>query len=296
MLFRIPSVIEVGYNSFMSLTQALRKLVEEDGRPISIIAEESRIPQPMLARFMKGQGIRLATADRLAEYYGLEVVRIPNQNGPALKKPAHDLSTTGDKRASEQLNKSDMRAERMLRLNALLTAGGTLEHFSQVLRTSERTIFRDIKALKRSGVRVRYSKDHHTYTAEPSCSPGLQVELNASVRATSNSILKQQAKQLVKLRHYSAAMVLLGVLLEEHLRALCDLHQITSDRAAHSAQTYLRLLRTKVLSLNVASKIEHIVKLRNQAAHGHGEHLSKHDVIETIKFLSWLTRAYAVSA
>ncbi len=56
----------------MSLSKQLRAAVKA-AESVNSVAVAAGVPQPMLCRFAKGNGISLATADRLAEYFGLEL-------------------------------------------------------------------------------------------------------------------------------------------------------------------------------------------------------------------------------
>lgn len=72
----------------MTNSEILRREIERSGLPVAVIAVEARIPQPTLSRFVNGKDLRLTTADKLAAYFGLELMR-PAGAGPvaAKKKP-----------------------------------------------------------------------------------------------------------------------------------------------------------------------------------------------------------------
>jgi hypothetical protein len=61
------------------LTKSLRDAIRRDGRTLYAIARDAGIPYPPLYRFVKGdkdgckQGLRLTTADKIAETLGLEL-------------------------------------------------------------------------------------------------------------------------------------------------------------------------------------------------------------------------------
>lgn len=67
------------------LSDQLRQMIADSGKSVNAIARESGIPQPMLARFTAGWDMRLATAEKLAAYFGLELA--PKKK-PRAKKPA----------------------------------------------------------------------------------------------------------------------------------------------------------------------------------------------------------------
>ncbi|HEY1375536.1 MAG TPA: helix-turn-helix transcriptional regulator [Gemmataceae bacterium] len=75
-------------NERQTLAEALREAVRDSGRPVGAVARAAGVPQPVLSRFMAGtRGLSLETADRLAGYFGLTLVRLdgshPGGNGHA---------------------------------------------------------------------------------------------------------------------------------------------------------------------------------------------------------------------
>ncbi|MCC6489634.1 MAG: helix-turn-helix transcriptional regulator [Candidatus Hydrogenedentes bacterium] len=62
--------------AWRTLTDALRDLIETSGLPLLRIERETGVQRGSIARFMRGEtSLRLDLADRLAEYFGLEVRR-----------------------------------------------------------------------------------------------------------------------------------------------------------------------------------------------------------------------------
>jgi plasmid maintenance system antidote protein VapI len=57
----------------VGISEQLREAIRESEKSVTAIAADSQIPQPMLTRFVNGKDIRLQTADRLAEYFGVEL-------------------------------------------------------------------------------------------------------------------------------------------------------------------------------------------------------------------------------
>lgn len=56
------------------MTDRLRQAIRESGLPMLTIATETGIERASLIRFARGdQSLRLDIADRLAEYFGLEL-------------------------------------------------------------------------------------------------------------------------------------------------------------------------------------------------------------------------------
>jgi hypothetical protein len=59
-----------------TLAETLRQAVRDSGRTLSAVAEGAEMPLPVLSRFMRGdRDIRLASADRLAAFFDLELRR-----------------------------------------------------------------------------------------------------------------------------------------------------------------------------------------------------------------------------
>jgi len=58
-----------------TITEALRRALKADRRPLYQIARAARVPHPNLYCFVSGKrkGIRLASAERLAAVLGLEL-------------------------------------------------------------------------------------------------------------------------------------------------------------------------------------------------------------------------------
>ena len=57
----------------MTLTDQLKEVIRDYGT-VYRVAKDSGVPQPVVQRFVTDQrGISLATADRLAEFFGLEL-------------------------------------------------------------------------------------------------------------------------------------------------------------------------------------------------------------------------------
>lgn len=53
----------------------LRTAIKSSGESLCAIGRETAIPQPVLTRFMRGDGISLTTAQKLIDYFGFELKR-----------------------------------------------------------------------------------------------------------------------------------------------------------------------------------------------------------------------------
>ncbi len=57
-----------------TITAQIRAAIEKSGKSVYQIAKETGVAHPVILRFLSGErDIRLATADRLATWLGLEV-------------------------------------------------------------------------------------------------------------------------------------------------------------------------------------------------------------------------------
>jgi len=72
------------YHSGMSIGDQLREAIRSAGVSQSEVGRQAGIPQPMLSRFMQGEGIRLDTIERLTKYFGL---KLTPTDGQAKKTP-----------------------------------------------------------------------------------------------------------------------------------------------------------------------------------------------------------------
>lgn len=55
------------------IDEILRKCIKEDAMTLPHIADEIGINKSFLSRLMNGKGLQTKTADKLCEYYGLEL-------------------------------------------------------------------------------------------------------------------------------------------------------------------------------------------------------------------------------
>lgn len=67
------------------IAEQLRQAIEESGQNLHQLASACGVSQPVLYRFMAGQrGLNLATAERLAAHFGLELAQ--QRKRPAARK------------------------------------------------------------------------------------------------------------------------------------------------------------------------------------------------------------------
>ena len=69
----------------MSLPEQLRQAIQSSGQTLYAFSKDSGVPYPVVYRFLKGERtITLVTADKLADYFGLELR--PREKRPAKRK------------------------------------------------------------------------------------------------------------------------------------------------------------------------------------------------------------------
>ena len=62
------------------ITDALRRAIEESGITSKALERETGLKRPSIVRFRRGdQSLRLDLADKLAEFFGLELVPIKSR-------------------------------------------------------------------------------------------------------------------------------------------------------------------------------------------------------------------------
>lgn len=69
----------------MTLSEDLRRAINESGLSINALSKECGVTQPALSRFVRGdRDIKLGSADKLAEYFRLRLM--PEEEKPKRKK------------------------------------------------------------------------------------------------------------------------------------------------------------------------------------------------------------------
>lgn len=56
------------------MADQLRKAIQSSGKPVSTVASDAGVPQPVLHRFVRGErDLTMRTAQKLADYFQLEL-------------------------------------------------------------------------------------------------------------------------------------------------------------------------------------------------------------------------------
>jgi hypothetical protein len=120
---------------------------------------------------------------------------------------------------------------------------------------------------------------------------GLLQSLESRLRASIHDDLLEQARDLNSAGYHVAAMVLVGGVLEDHLRKLCNKSELRWTGSG-SLSKYNDLLREQVYPQTAWRRIQAIGDVRNHAAHGEGELVQPTDVADALSFTSRLLTDY----
>ncbi len=55
------------------MQEILREAIQKSGKSVNQIAKETGVLQQSLSKFMRGKDVRLETAQKLADYFGLSL-------------------------------------------------------------------------------------------------------------------------------------------------------------------------------------------------------------------------------
>ena len=111
----------------------------------------------------------------------------------------------------------------------------------------------------------------------------LLVSLESRIRVAVHDDLLQQASDLLDAGYHVAAMVLIGGVLEDHLRKMCEYRSVTW-KGSGSISKYNDLLRTDAYNQATWRRIQSIGDVRNSAAHGEFDDVNKADVQDALNF------------
>lgn len=116
---------------------------------------------------------------------------------------------------------------------------------------------------------------------------GLLVSLEDRMRANIHDDFLEQGNSLLGAGYHVAAMVLIGGVLENHLRKLCDNRALkwTGDG---SISKYNDLLHGSLYDKPTWRRIQSIGDLRNDAAHGNGAAVKVADATDAHKYVGRL--------
>lgn len=120
----------------------------------------------------------------------------------------------------------------------------------------------------------------------------LLVSLENRLRANVYDDLLDQADALLKAGYHVAAMVLIGGVLEDHLRKLCDARSLTWPGAGSLSKYNDVLYKANLYAKPVLSRIQGIAHLRNDAAHGKGAAVNVDDVEDALRQMRRLLTDY----
>lgn len=85
-VFSVAAGIIAGMTS--DLAQSLRTAIAHSGMGHNELARAVDIPQPTITRFLNGADMKLSTAAKLAEYFGLELRPAKRRRSGGAERPA----------------------------------------------------------------------------------------------------------------------------------------------------------------------------------------------------------------
>ncbi|MDR3530192.1 MAG: hypothetical protein P4L90_06535 [Rhodopila sp.] len=119
---------------------------------------------------------------------------------------------------------------------------------------------------------------------------GLLFDIRTLITAEVFTDFIEQADHLLSCDYHIAAASLLGAVLEDSLRKLCERHGIENKERTAIDALNADLARAEVYSKLVQKRITSFADIRNNAAHGHFERVPKQDVED---MLTWVRRFVA---
>lgn len=114
---------------------------------------------------------------------------------------------------------------------------------------------------------------------------GLLVRLEDRLRANVYDDFLVQAATLLKADYHVAAMVLVGGVLEDHLRKLFGARSPTWKGDPSLSKYNDALYGAKLYAKTVLSRIQAIAHVRNEAAHGNGAAVKRDDVEDALAYV-----------
>ncbi|QSQ19310.1 hypothetical protein JY651_28690 [Pyxidicoccus parkwayensis] len=115
---------------------------------------------------------------------------------------------------------------------------------------------------------------------------GWLTSLEERLRANVHNDFMLQAEQLLDAGYHVAAMVLIGGVLEDHLRVLCNARGI-SWTGNGSINTYNgALYRAGLYPVHTMNRVQGVGQLRNQAAHGQGASIVAAAVVDERNYVA----------
>ena len=113
---------------------------------------------------------------------------------------------------------------------------------------------------------------------------GFLESIESQLRASIHDDMLEQGADLLDSNYHVAAMVLIGGVLEDHLRQLCESrNMIWSGRG--SISEYNNLLKDDLYKQTIWRRVQAVADVRNNAAHGNIEKVDKEDVSDSLNFV-----------
>jgi len=121
--------------------------------------------------------------------------------------------------------------------------------------------------------------------AEADFDRGLLLNLKALVQAEALGDFIAQAETLLDAGYHVPAASLIGAVLEDGLRRLCDLNGITYPPKTKLDSLNSELARAEVYDKLIQKRITALADIRNNADHGHPDKFKPEDVADMLKWV-----------
>jgi hypothetical protein len=121
---------------------------------------------------------------------------------------------------------------------------------------------------------------------------GLLVSLENRLRANVYDDFLVQAEALLERGYHVVAIVLIGGVLEDHLRKLCDARSLTWKGDGSLSKYNDALYAADLYAKTVLSRVQAIAHVRNEAAHGNGAAVKREDVDDALAYVRHFVTDY----
>lgn len=113
---------------------------------------------------------------------------------------------------------------------------------------------------------------------------GALFEIKSLITAEVFDDLLEQAKTLLDSGYFAPAAVVIGSVLEDALRKLCDKHSIPISNKEKLDSMNSQLVKAGVYNTLTQKKVTALADIRNSAAHGKWSEFSKSDVEDMLRW------------
>ncbi|MBI3921316.1 MAG: hypothetical protein HY318_07865 [Armatimonadetes bacterium] len=218
----------------------------------------------------------------------------------SLLQQLDELISCGDKLLATYINEveayysnapeSDFRAYATSAVSAIARiAGKESEYYRSILHDQ----MKNSLAAPFPGTRPTvFSSIHGSVSAlRDAVDKDLLLTLRTQISASIHDDFLEQARDLLTANYHVAAMVLIGGVLEDHLRMLAR-NRVLPISGTGSISKYNDVLKDTVYIQTVWRRIQSLGDLRNDAAHGNGGNVRPDDVQDALSFTERIIADY----